>query len=517
VGGDSLQKVADDAWQHWLVRDIQLREKFGLPIEHLPDISFDAAQRDAAFAQSILRRLDAIAPANEDERLTIGTLRWQSQRDVDFVESFWHCFPVTPYRTPLFPIHNVLSRMPDADHLRAELPRVVDQILDILGEQERRRILIPQDEIPTVRAMLSDLTKSLSPDMQRLADHFDDAYAARAPDGVGMWQYPGGAEAYRAFVREETTLDLTPEQIHDLGLREMVRIGDELDAIRQELGLGGSLAKFRRALKTDPRFYVQTPEEVAARLLAHVRRIEPHIPRFFARTPKAPYGLKRDNPAFESSATFGYYQPPTAAEPAGFYYFNGSMLHERNLLTAAALIAHELIPGHHFQIARQEENEALPMIRRESFPNAYTEGWGEYAAWLGIEMGYYDDPYDRAGRLMLDAMLSARLVVDTGMNAFRWTRQRASDYLREHTMLSDTEIATETLRYAVDIPAQALAYKIGSAKMLELRALAQRELGPRFDVRAFHEWIIGSGALPLPLLEEHVRHEIAAARSAAST
>jgi uncharacterized protein (DUF885 family) len=407
--------------------------------------------------------------------------------------------------------------MPDADALRAELPRVVDQILEILGEQERRGILVPRDEIPTVRAMLADLATSLSPDVRRLADHFDDAYARRAPDGVGMWQYPGGADAYRAFVREETTLDLTPEEIHGLGLREIARIGDELDAIRQELGVGGSLADFRRALKTDRRFYAQTPEEVAARLMGHVRRIEPHIPRFFATTPRAPYGVKRDDPAFESGATFGYYQAPTANEPSGFYVFNGSMLHERSLLTSAALVAHELVPGHHFQIARQEENEALPMIRRESFPNAFTEGWAEYAACLGLEMGYYDDPYDRAGRLMADAMLSARLVVDTGMNAFRWTRQRAGDYLREHTMLSDTESATETLRYAVDIPAQALAYKIGSAKMLELRALAQRELGPRFDVRAFHEWIIGSGALPLPLLEEHVRHEIEAARSAAST
>jgi len=177
------------------------------------------------------------------------------------------------------------------------------------------------------------------------------------------------------------------------------------------------------------------------------------------------------------------------------------------------MIAHELIPGHHFQIARQEENESLPMLRRQAFETAYQEGWGEYAAYLGTEMGLYDDPYDRAGRLMMDAMLSTRLVVDTGMNVLGWPRQRAMDYMRKHTMLSETEIATETLRYAADIPAQALAYKIGSLKMIELRALAQRELGSRFDIRQFHEWIIGSGAMPLDVLEEHVRHEVASAAS----
>jgi uncharacterized protein (DUF885 family) len=404
--------------------------------------------------------------------------------------------------------------MKDAGHLRDEMPRFVDDIAGVLLEQERRGIRVPKDEIPTVRAMLSDLAQSLSPAIRRLADHFDDAYTAQAPAGVGMWQYPGGAEAYRAFVREETTTELAPEEIHELGLREIARIGNELDAIRQELDFGGSLADFRRFLKSDPRFFVETPEELAALLMSHVRRIEPHVPRFFAKTPKAPYGVKRDAPAFEDAATFGYYQAPTPAEPIGTYVFNGSKLGERNLLSAAALIAHELVPGHHFQIALQEENEALPMIRREWSTNAYAEGWGEYAAWLGTEMGIYDDPYDRAGRLMMDAMLSARLVVDTGMNVLGWTRQRASDYLREQTMLSDTEIATETLRYAADIPAQALAYKIGSMKMIELRALAERELGPHFDVRRFHEWIIGSGALPLTLLEEHVRREIAAARSA---
>jgi len=193
----------------------------------------------------------------------------------------------------------------------------------------------------------------------------------------------------------------------------------------------------------------------------------------------------------------------------GHYYYNGSKLNERNLLFAPALIAHELIPGHHFQIARQEEDEALPLFRRENFDTAFIEGWGEYAAALGKEMGIYDDPYDRYGRLMMDMLLSVRLVVDTGMNTLGWSRERAADFMRENTLLSEPEIGAETLRYAVDMPAQALAYKIGSLKMLELRQTAQQRLGSRFDVKQFHEWIIGSGSMPLPILEQHVGAGIA--------
>ncbi|HEY6140103.1 MAG TPA: DUF885 domain-containing protein [Thermoanaerobaculia bacterium] len=490
-----LSVIADDLWRYWLERTIELRRKFGLTIEHLPDITFAAVEREAAFARAILQRLDAVQPGDDDERLTAAIIRWHCELSIEELSLFWYRFPVTPYRTAFFVIHNAL---PGAQAALAEMPRFVDDVLGVLREQERRGILIPKDEIPTVRALLGNLAQSLSPEIARLLAHFDDEYAARAPDGVGLWQYPGGAEAYRMLIRQETTLDLTPEKIHEIGVREIERIENELGEISDDPG-------FRHFLKTDERFFAKTPEEFAARLMAPVQRIEAQVPRFFLRTPKAPYGVKRLPEEFEDGDTFGYYQCPTAAEPQGSYYFNGSKLSERTLLWSAALIAHELIPGHHFQIARQEENESLPMIRRETSPTAFGEGWGEYASWLAGEMGAYADPYDRAGRLMQDAMLSARLVVDTGMNALGWSRQRAMDYMREHTMLSDTEIATETLRYAVDIPAQALAYKIGSLKMIELRALAKD-----YDVRQFHEWVIGSGALPLPLLEEHVRRAMGA-------
>jgi uncharacterized protein (DUF885 family) len=202
--------------------------------------------------------------------------------------------------------------------------------------------------------------------------------------------------------------------------------------------------------------------------------------------------------------TFGYYDPPDHDKPSGRYRFNGSRLGERTMVTAAPLIYHELVPGHHFQIALQRENEELPPLRRESFATAFVEGWAEYASDLAGEMGLYREPYDRYGRLAMDMFLSTRLVVDTGMNAFGWSLEQARQFMRGHVLESETQIGTETLRYSVDLPGQALAYKLGSSKIRELRERAEAELGERFDVRRFHDAVLSPGALPLPVLEEHV-------------
>ncbi len=202
--------------------------------------------------------------------------------------------------------------------------------------------------------------------------------------------------------------------------------------------------------------------------------------------------------------TFGFYQPPTASEPKGFYNYNGSNLNERSLVWAEGLIYHELVPGHHFHIALQYENETLPEFRRENSHNSYTEGWAEYASWLGREMGLYQDPYSLCGRYMMDMFLSTRLVVDTGMNCLEWPRSRAVKFMKDNLLESDTQIHSETLRYSTDIPAQALGYKLGSIKMFELRDKVEKALGDRFDIRKFHDAILGTGSLPLPILERHI-------------
>src|SRR5262249_42804232 len=225
---------------------------------------------------------------------------------------------------------------------------------------------------------------------------------------------------------------------------------------------------------------------------------------FAGRIRAATSGANPLEPQLEGPLTFGYYQTPTAQDATGYYRYNGSKLSERTLLGAGSLIAHELVPGHHFQINLQRESTALPKFRRESFYNAFTEGWGDYASDLAGQMGMYADPYDRAGRLSMDLFLTSRLVVDTGMNALGWTRERAVAYMKENTLQSDTEIATETLRYSCDLPAQALAYKMGMRQFVELREKARRALASKFDVRRFHDAVLGSGSLPMDLLANHV-------------
>ena len=228
------------------------------------------------------------------------------------------------------------------------------------------------------------------------------------------------------------------------------------------------------------------------------------VPKYFLHVPKAPYGIKRLPPGLEAGQTFGHYELPTATEPRGIYYYNGSHLNERSLLTAGALLLHELIPGHHLQANLQQENTALPAFRRSSIHLAYTEGWANYSSALGREMGVYENFYDVYGMLMTDMRHSIRLVVDTGMNAMGWSRERAMAYMKEHGVDSEAQIESESLRYSVDVPAQALAYKLGSRKIWKLREEAQHQLGDKFDIRKFHDCFLGSGSMPLAILEKHI-------------
>ncbi|HSD72709.1 MAG TPA: DUF885 domain-containing protein, partial [Thermoanaerobaculia bacterium] len=420
-----------------------------------------------------------------------------------------------------------------------EFAPMIRQMEDKLREQARRGIHLPKPETvlvaQTYRAAIAEPEDSLffvqpgrledvpeedratfakrveglisarvNPSLESLAAYVSGECAAKARDSVGLEKHSGGKAYYRRLVRMYTTLDVTPEEVHRLGLAEVQRLNRELDGIRVAVGFEGSLAEFRRRLKNDPRFVPETSDQIGERLLDAQKRIESKIPFFFGRLPSAPAGIRRLAPTLEGSLTHGFYQAPTVSDRRGYYYYNGSRLEERSLLDAAALIYRELVPGHHFQVSLLQENGELPNFRRESRWAAYTEGWGEYASSLAGEMGMYEDPYDRAGHLMMDAFLSARLVVDTGMNALGWSRARATAYLKENTLESDTQIAAEILRDSCDIPGQALAYKMGAAKIRDLRDKAARELGTSFDVRRFHDAILGSGPMPLTVLERHV-------------
>ncbi|HKD11759.1 MAG TPA: DUF885 domain-containing protein [Thermoanaerobaculia bacterium] len=548
-GSAVIRKAADDYWAFLLEERPDLRIERGLPVEHFPDPSLAHCEKNAAFGKELLSRLSGISEkqlAHEDA-LTLEVLR-EEARDLSQAPAFyWLSFPVTPYTfrefatSQVFAAHALGSKA-DTDHylmLLAQYPALIRTLEAKLKEQEKRKILLARPEIPLVVGALAasgapreqnlfwvrserlgslnasdraDFVSRLSamiedqvrPAVASLTAYLQGEYSKKAPEAVGLSQYPDGTRCYRERVRRTTSPAETPEQIHQIGLASIAKLNVALDAVRRQVAFQGSLADFRRFLKTDSRFFAKTPEEVGERLMAAQNRILPRIPEFFGRTPKAKFGVERLEPQLEGSVTFGYYQTPTPQEPAGHYKYNGSKLNERSLLFAAALIAHELVPGHHFQINLQKENETLPKFRRETYYTAFTEGWGEYASDLADQMGMYADPYDRAGRLAMDLFLTSRLVVDTGMNFYGWPREKAIAYMKENTLQSDTEIDTETLRYSCDLPAQALAYKIGMRQLVALREKARSELGPAFDIRKFHDAVLGSGSLPLDVLARHV-------------
>ena len=549
-----LDALTEERWRRQLEESPLLRIKEGLPVTRLPDLSYEHAVEGAEHAQGLLERLAAIDPAVFDQAgdherwLTYRILQWQARQEVDWVPFFWHSFQVTPYGGAFAGLMQVFSRAPVGSEeeraryldLLGQLPRLAGQLRANLLTQREKGILLPAPEIPLVEGMFSPLAappeghpfrvaperlagvepaaaeafsarvderleNEVAPAFAALLAVFDAGYRAAAPTSVGLGQYPGGPEAYRFLVQAHTSLDgLTPEEAHRRGLAEVARIEAEMAEVRKQLGSELAQAEFHRAVRADARFLAATADEVGERLMRPVRAIEPLVGRWFAETPAAPYGVARLDPALEAGMTFGYYQWPLPGEPRGTYYFNGSSLGERPLIGAASLIYHELVPGHHFQIALQTENTALPAFRRNAFPTAFVEGWAEYASALAAEMGLYRDPHDRYGRLAMDMFLSCRLVVDTGMNALGWLREQALEFLRARVLESDTQLATETLRYAVDIPAQALAYKTGALAIRDLRRRAEEALGERFDVRRFHHAVLGHGAMPLTVLEEHV-------------
>jgi uncharacterized protein (DUF885 family) len=364
---------------------------------------------------------------------------------------------------------------------------------------------LPDGVAASARQRIDDVVRTIvNPALESLVTFIDGPYRARASSRVGIGQYPGGPECYRTLVRQHTGLDLSPEQIHQIGLSAVQALDIELEKVARAAGFMGTLADFRAHLKTDRRFFPKSAQEIGDVMMAAIRRIEPKMDAFFLRKPKAPYGVKRLDESLEQSMTYGYYQVPSAGDPMGYYRFNGSQPESRSLVMAAATIYHELIPGHHFQIMLRREQAGLTPYRRSAMHTAFTEGWAEYSSDLAAEMGMFDDPYARAGRLAMDLFLSSRLVVDTGMNALGWSRERAMAYMREHTLESDVQIDTETLRYSSDMPAQALAYKLGSRQIHELRRRVQAAQGSAFDIRRFHAHLLDHGSMPLGVLDEHV-------------
>lgn len=515
-----LGRLADDAWARILRSDPETTIRLGGQVESLPRGGVDALADDVAAARHDLRALDALG--GTDDPLLAAFLRDHLTQEVAEAERFWYRFPVTPfnllplsiYRDEVFgafawpgDVDRYLSLLDDyvaiVAGLRATLAAQRQRgitlprwALDIVVETVRGHAgadLVPAPDrvavlAPGPRARLVDGVRRTvdGPLAAAFAGLLDDLTGSPAADGVGIGQYPGGVECYAGLVGLHTGLDLSPDQIHAIGIDEVAR----LTARIRDSGIGDEAAYRAR---------VPPPADVEALFQGHLDRLVPHLPRYFAVLPAAPFRLRRLDAVLEGGLTYGFYEPP-GADGCGYYHYNGA---KPPVLQSASLIYHEGLPGHHLQIARQAENTALHPIRREpsglrTFAlGGYLEGWGEYAAGLCGEIGLYTDPVDAYGRLCVERFQAARLVVDTGMNVMGWSRSRAGAYLRDVVRLPEPEIGPELLRYAVDDPGQALGYHLGHWYLRRLRA--------DHDPRTFHELVLGEGPLPLEVLGEHVR------------
>ena len=372
---------------------------------------------------------------------------------------------------------------------------------------------VPEPERARLReAGRAAIANSVIPAFDDFRTFFETEYAPHARNTIAAQRLPNGRAYYADLVRYYTTLpDATPQQIHQIGLREVARIRAAMEVEMRASGFQGTFPEFLTFLRTDPQFYATTPEQLLREGAWITREIDGQMPNFFGRIPRRPYTVRPVPAEIAPNYTAGRYSGGRT-DQAGEYWLNTYALNTRPLYVLPSLTAHEAAPGHHTQISLARELENLPAFRGTFYPHAFGEGWGLYSERLGEEMGIYHTPYQRFGRLTYEMWRACRLVVDTGMHSMGWSRQRALDYLSENTALSTHEIRTEVDRY-IGWPGQALAYKMGELKIVELRQRAEVALGDRFDLRAFHDVVLGNGGVTLPVLEQQVDEHIAATRA----
>jgi uncharacterized protein (DUF885 family) len=528
-------------------------------MSRLPDLSLNGAQARSTAAKELLDRMQGL----DEEALPHGVqvaLRQARYRLSNVaVEARWYWMVIDPLGIGFFGMFapsaycgghllNAVFRSlqaatfthaGDSDRylgLVADLAGMVDQMTERTLGQSERGMRIPKPQLPAARGIVTALMNQsrrvipvqvarlsqdessttfsrevqrriddlVVPAFERFAAVLSPEYEQRAPDEVGLGQYPGGAEIYAELVKRHTTTDLTPAQVHDIGMRRMAQIEDEMRELRATAGLADDPAAYLARAHADPRFSATSTEGVASVFRRYIDRLEPVLDQAFHSRPGAQYGVAALPEALEASMTFGYYDLPRNGDAVGRYMFNARNLRRQQLMNIASLTYHELVPGHHLHLASQNENQALLPVSRYSFVNAYNEGWAEYAATLAGELGMYAEPEERYGRLIMDAFLTSRLVADTGMNAFGWSLEKARDYMREFSSMSEDEVRSESLRYSCDLPAQALAYKLGDTEMLRLRENMRSRLNDRFDLRDFHAAVLSAGALPMQDLAWHL-------------
>jgi uncharacterized protein (DUF885 family) len=557
ANGD-VKKLVEDVWAATLKEQPIYASALGVETyaDQVGDYTLAAQDRRAADAAAFLKRLDAIPTSELDAatKVEAGILRRAlnstiegnrfGQRAINFTTySSWHqqfagIGENLRFRTRA-DLENYNKRL-------AQYGRVNDENIAVANEAIKGRFTQPCETLTGFENTVSglktaDITKS----------RFYGPYAGKRPDGVnetdfaalaasaaktiqlvihpaldqqlawysarykpacakapGISAQPGGDKYYAFRVREETTTDLNPEQIHQLGLKEVARIRAEMVEVATKAGYPSREA-FIEHLRTDPQYYAKTPEELMEKVARVTKIIDGKMPSLFGRLPRLPYGIKEIPAETAEGTTTAYYNPGSPEIGlAGTYFVNTSKLNQRPFWEIPALSVHEAVPGHHHQIALQQELPLSDFRKYGAFFTAFTEGWGLYSERLGIEMGLYDTPAKDMGRLSYEMWRACRLVVDTGIHAKGWTKQQAIAFMTDNSALSAANIEAEVNRY-ISWPGQALAYKLGELKIRELRTMATTELGAKFDLSAFHDVVLGQGSVPLDVLESQVKDWVA--------
>jgi uncharacterized protein (DUF885 family) len=562
--------IFDEYWE-WLMRENPAYATYlgdHRYDDKLTDESAAAVARRRAYAQALLARLERIdvAQLSEEDRTSLGVLRFKIERRL----AVDRLFGSAPYGgfddwapvTQLDGIHLDLPQLAKATRFATvrdyenylkrldAVPRVIDDTIERMRAAMKAGWMVPKiaiarvprqldaqtqpdpekspeyapfkaipaDIAPAERERLDNaarqvIANKVVPAFRSLKTFYESEYLPAASNRIGASALPAGVAYYDAMLAQSTTSALTAREIHDLGLKEVARIGARMDATMRETGFTGTRAEFRQFLVTDPRFFYTDPDAMLAGYRDIAKRADAQLPKLFAELPRQPYGVRAMLPEEGDNAEH-YVQGAADGSRAGFFEANVNNLKTRPKWVMETLLLHEAVPGHHLQVARAQEIANLAMFRRNLWFTAYGEGWALYAESLGYEMGFYTDPYQRYGNLSDEMLRACRLVVDTGLHAFGWTREQAIDYMAANTGNTLEMITAEVDRYIVS-PSQATAYKIGELRIRGLREKAQAALGERFDVRRFHNVVIDNGALPLAVLEQNVDAWIAAEKKRA--
>ena len=560
---DEARAIFEEYWAESLADDPFAATYAGVADynDRLPGVAPDDHARRLERAHGFLRRLNALDrdALGDDDRLNadllafilrheiaLGTFEpWRAPflADSGFHTNFSHVIGATRFRTAQ-DYRDYLKRLealPDyidqhMDNMRAGLasgftqPRaIMEGVLPSFEAQVKdnaaahpffKPFNAMPDTIPARRQAalrreaVAVLGGEVIPAFAELAAFMREEYAPAARESVGADGLPDGEAYYAALTRYYTTLDdITPDEIHSIGLREVARIRAEMNAVIAETGFRGGFDAFLEFLRTDEQFYAKTPEALLERAAWLAKDADGRLPGFFGKLPRQPYSVEPVPAEIAPNYTTGrYVGAPLDAERGGQYWVNTYALDKRPLYALPALTLHEAVPGHHLQIALALEIENAPEFRKGFYPHAYGEGWALYAEKLGVEMGFYQTPYDDFGRLSYEMWRACRLVIDTGLHAKGWTRERAIDYLASNTALSTHNVRTEIDRY-IAWPGQALAYKMGELTIWELREKAERELRDDFDIREFHDAVLANGGMPLDMLRAQIDDYIADAKA----